>query len=68
MTRYVHNRSFVQIGVRGDGSEILLKLDPEDSNVYVADIDFGYPDKPIPYCSSISDYLKVSWEDSEPRT
>jgi hypothetical protein len=59
---FAENPAFVQIGVWGDGSEVLAKLDDADARIYLADIEDGTTEQPRVLADSLDDYLMKAWQ------
>jgi len=64
---YAPNPEFLQIGFWADGSEVLVRKNSVDPNVYIADIEECTPDQPRIMASTIEAYLYAAqrnYEDS----
>ncbi|MFZ5494182.1 MAG: hypothetical protein ACOZE5_02445 [Verrucomicrobiota bacterium] len=62
------NQGFIQIGVWGDGSEVLAKKDLSDERIYLADIEEAEAGRPLIIANSVGDFLVAAWryhKDSE---
>jgi hypothetical protein len=55
------NTAFTQIGVWGDGSEVLVRRDAADGRVYLAEIEDATPDRPELLADSLEEYLCKAW-------
>lgn len=55
------NESFVQIGVWGDGAEVLAKKDVTDPRIYLADIDAPVSSHPKIAANNLNDFLVLAW-------
>lgn len=62
---FKENPAFTQIGVWGDGSEVLVRRDASDGRVYLADFEDGTPEQPEVFASSFEQYLGKAWECDE---
>jgi hypothetical protein len=59
---FKENTSFTQIGVWGDGSEILVRRDSGDPAVYIAECEDGSPGSPVRFAGSFQEYLSKAWD------
>lgn len=60
---FMDNPDFLQIGNRGDGSEVLIRLKSSDPKVYIANIEDGTPENPEILAESLGEYFSIAKED-----
>jgi len=58
---FEQNQDFIQIGVWGDGSEVLAKKDLSDERIYLADVEEADADRPLIIANSVSEFLVAAW-------
>jgi hypothetical protein len=58
---FSENSEFLQIGVWGDGSAIVVKRDVSDGHVYVADEEDTGPKHPVVMAKSVNEFLCHAW-------
>ncbi len=59
---FSENKNFVQIGVWGDGSEVLAKRDSSDGRIYLADIEDADPEHPVTLANTMEEFLVEAWD------
>jgi hypothetical protein len=59
---FSENSEYVQIGVWGDGSEVLAKRNPSDSQIYLAEIEDANPNRPSTLANTIEEFLIKAWD------
>ena len=58
---FSENNEFTQIGVWGDGSEVIARRDASDGSTYLADLEDATPDQPKLLAASFDEYLRKAW-------
>jgi hypothetical protein len=58
---FAENDAFTQIGVWGEGSEVLVRRDASDPRIYLAEIEDTSPKHPEVLAESFEQYLAEAW-------
>jgi len=62
---FPENKSFVQIGAWGDGSEVLAKCDASDGSIYLAEIEDDDPKQPPIIARTMDEFLVKAWNHNQ---